>query len=171
MGSSVFDGLHQKKVRRCSITTAFSARRSVAHNARRGKTTKVVVHNLHSKMSRAEIEDLCRKYGRTKSVQITRDKEGCQAVVEMKNYNAASRLFDGLNGKKVKNMVIRTNFGPKFMKKKKGKSKGLKGSKKVKAKKKVKGSAFRGKDKLSGLNKKLKGMAIRGKGQKKRGIK
>jgi len=162
--------------------------------SRRGQARKVILKNLHYKMGEAEIKKLCKEYGTVKSVAVNTNKEGyptCSAFVEMADPKGASRLFDGLHGKKVSNLVIRTTFmgqNPGAKAKGRGRSKRAGKLKKVSAKKKMKGSAFSGKKKMSG--KKMSGKnkmeklaaafsklsAVKGKGKakgkgKKKGIK
>jgi len=165
---------------KCAVKLGYSPLHK-RQESQRGQTRKVILGNLHYKMGIAETLKLCKEYGKVKSVDVNTNKEGyptCAAFVEMANAEEAARLFDGLHGKKVNNLVIRTKFmsqNPGVKGRARPKRAG--GLKKVTAKKKLKGSAFSGKKKMEKLAAAFSRMAsVKGKGKgkgrkKKNGVK
>jgi len=167
---------------KCIVEMAYNPNRD-RNESQRGKTQRVILGNLHYKLGIAEITEMCKEYGTVKGVNVKSNVEGypqCTAFVEMADSEEASALFDGLNGKKVNNLVIRTRFwfqkpaargsrvGGRGRGRGSGRSHRVGGSKKVTAKQKLKGSAFSGKKKMENAKNRLTAAKAKGKGQKQK---
>eukprot|EP01084_Bolivina_argentea_P228005 385183_1 len=90
-------------------------------NELEGKTKQLLLGNLHYTLKQNDVSQLCSKYGQVNSIDMWYDKygysTGCATII-MDNFDDAKKLFQGLNGEKIKNLKIITAY-TKTQKKKK----------------------------------------------------
>merc|ERR1719295_276982 len=105
----VIDNVHLTKLegRKCWIDLCSDV--DDRNESQRGKTSTVVLMNVHYEIDRDAITSLCEKYGNVMRVSLPKDKEGyprCMAFVDTDSNESAERLFDNLHGVKLKNLTI-----------------------------------------------------------------
>merc|ERR1712048_501922 len=97
-----------------------------------GETNGILVGDVHWSITDTELEKICSEFGDVKQVVIWYDMSGYTrgiATVLMSDADEATKVFEGLNGKKVKNLALNTCYtklGEKKQDKKKAKKKALK---------------------------------------------
>eukprot|EP01084_Bolivina_argentea_P271672 462332_1 len=143
-----------------------------------GKTRQLILGNVHYTLQQNDIMEMCAKYGQVEHVQMWQDKVGYpigSASITMKTNEDATKVFEGLQGQKEKNLKVITaytkigSFKKKVIQKLKKKTNDLKNKSKnlkkelLKSKKVVK----RMDKKLQSNNKKLQSNAKRARGGNK----
>jgi len=172
--SRVFDGLHQKKVSGCNITTMFWTRHSGTNTLYIGGCPESVSQEDIRKFVSGAVDE---RPLHIKLVDSTQDSSKGVFVVFSK-FDVVAQCIRKLKGKKLGGVNVKVNTAKpnnkeaRFGESQRGKARRGRfgGSKKLTAKKKLKGSAFSGQKKVGNAKKVAKG---KGKGhkQKKKGIK
>merc|ERR1712204_40780 len=78
-----------------------------------GKTKFVMISNVHWSVKETDATKMCSAYGTVAHACVWYDVSGYPRgiiVVEMDSEDAARKVFDGLNGKKVKNLTFMTAY-------------------------------------------------------------
>ena len=78
-----------------------------------GQTTIVALTDVHYSVTEKEIEQLCAEHGKVGKVKRQRNKQGYPSgvvQVMMNTEDEATKVFENLNGKEIKNLVVRTSL-------------------------------------------------------------
>jgi len=78
-----------------------------------GKSKLLLIAGLHWSLKDEDISKLCSEFGEVSNVHLWLDASGFtrgMAMIKMGSEDAATKAFDGLNGRKVKNLTLITAF-------------------------------------------------------------
>jgi len=153
--NSVFDGLHQKKVKGCKIETSFSMKPSGTNSCFIGWFPKSVSQKDISKFVSGAVDE------RPLHIRLEDSKRDSDkaAFVTFSNIGLVAQCISKLNGKELGGVEVE-------VKTPRGRSQRDAGLKKVTAKKKMKGSAFSGNKKMEKSKNRLAAAKGKGKGKK-----
>merc|ERR1712154_430728 len=78
-----------------------------------GKTQLVLIGNLHWSVTWENVNEMCSEFGEVLKVHVWFDASGYprgMVLVQMGDKDSAKKAFEGLNGKKVKNLTLVTAY-------------------------------------------------------------
>merc|ERR1740123_702698 len=109
------ENLRMKHLNKKKVWTSYKlARKTLDRKAgMSGKSKLLLIAGLHWSLKDEDISKLCSEFGEVSNVHLWLDASGFtrgMAMIEMASEDAATKAFDGLNGRKVKNLTLITAF-------------------------------------------------------------